>query len=346
MVRISRNRMEYLIAFFIASSYTFSNVKVLSADSNNIFAVLTFLISLFIFDFKSIIGTIFISLVIFFSTLISVFDMDYWVIFIYKMLTTYPILILVNGRCYKQAYNGALHSFITSNVIAIAYLIINQGTQNKFIIYFDVIPRYAALAKEPVSFAFFTLGIYILYFFVNTKYSLKRAFFWYIPIVVAVSSIIVVKLLADVLWKFKKTIYYYWIILIAPLSILGYLLWVNTRISESLTVRVAQYLSILDGVDLVFFGSGFYMTKGSSLNAIPGLFRIYFELGMIFCICLVVLIIFNIYARQLWKHPVLLLAIMFPFLTEAWGAQFVWLIFGFALTYHKRIKFAENVKSL
>ena len=343
MIRISRNRLEYLIAFFIASSYTFSNVKVLSVDLNNIFAVITFLISLFILDYRSIIGTIFISLIIFFSTLNSVFHLEYWVTFIYKMLTTYPILILVNGRCYKQAYTAALHSFIISNVIAIAYLIINQGTQHKFIIYFDVIPRYAALAKEPVSFAFFSLGVYILYFFIDNKFNLKRTLFWYIPILFAVSGMIVVKVLADVLWKFKKAIYYYWIILIVPLSLVGYLLWVNTRISASLTVRVAQYFRILESIDFVFFGSGFYLAKGF-IAGLPGLFRVYFELGIIFCLCLAVVVIFNVYARQLWKYPILLLAILLPFLTEAYGAQFVWMIFGFAFTYHKRIIFEDNMK--
>lgn len=312
----------------------FSNVRLLGLDLNNILTIITFLLSLFVIDYKAVVITLFIGLVILMSTLNNVFNLDYWVTFTYKILTTYPIILLVKRKSYLAAYSGCLHSFILSNILAILYLIINRGTTHKFILYFDVIPRYAALAKEPVSFALFALGIYILGFFVNDRFSLRKSIIWTIPILFAVSGVIVFKFLADILWKFKKRLYYYWILLLLPVSVLFFILWTNTRISDSFTVRMAQYFKILDGTDFIFFGSGFYQAKGF-IAGLPGLFRVYFELGLLFYTVLFLVIIYQIYARHLWREPLLLLAIFFPFLTEAYGAQYVWMIFGFALTYQK-----------
>ncbi len=106
---------------------------------------------------------------------------------------------------------------------------------------------------------------------------------------------------------------------------------------DSFTARVGQYIDLLNGQDYVFFGSGFYQRKGFS-DGLPGLLRVYFELGVIFYVALFVFIIYKVYTRHIWKQPLLLLGIFFPFLTEAYGAQFMWLIFGFALTYKTNTK--------
>lgn len=325
-------KIEYLVAFFIGASFMFSNVRIAGLDLNNFLTITTFLFAVLIVDYKAILITVLIALVILISTLNNIFTVDYWITFVYKATTTYPIVLLVKRKCYDKAYKGCLHSFLLSNSLAILYLIVNKGTTHKFILYFDVIPRYAALAKEPVSFALFTLGLYILFFFCNPKFSFKRAVLFTIPILIAVSGVIMFKFLADVLWKFKKKIYYYWILLLLPVSVIFFTLWTQTRISDSFSVRLAQYFKILEGTDFVFFGSGFYQAKGF-IAGLPGLFRVYFELGIVFYLFLFVTIIYQVYAKRTWKEPMLLLAIFFPFLTEAYGAQYVWMIFGFALTY-------------
>lgn len=338
MNKYSFNKMDYLIAFLIGSSYMFSNVKIYGTDLNNILTILSLIVALAsLIDYDAILMTFIIGLFIFVSTINNANTNEYFYTFTYKISTLYPVILLINRKSYFSTYLACLHCYVLSNLFAILYLIINGGTTHKFILYFDTIPRYAALAKEPVSFAMFTFGIYILSFFINPKFSYKKSILWSLPIVIAISGVIIFKLISDVLWKFKKRFYYYWIIIIIPFAIIFFFLWTNTRMGDSFTARVGQYIDLLNGQDYVFFGSGFYQRKGFS-DGLPGLLRVYFELGVIFYVALFVFIIYKVYTRHIWKQPLLLFGIFFPFLTEAYGAQFMWLIFGFALTYKTNTK--------
>jgi hypothetical protein len=332
------NTNDYLIAFFIGSSFMFSNVKLMGVDLNNVLTILSLFVALTSeIDYDAVLTTFVIGLFVFVSTIINANTLDYFYTFFYKITTIYPVILLINRKAYLSSYIACLHSFILSNLLAILYLIINGGTTHKFILYFDTIPRYAALAKEPVSFAMFTFGTYILSFFINPKFSLKKSFIWTIPIVVAISGVIIFKVVSDILWKFKKRFYYYWVIILIPFAILFFILWTNTRMGDSFSARVGQYLDLLNGQEYVIFGSGFYQRKGFS-DGLPGLLRVYFELGFIFYLTLFITVFYKVYTCHIWKQPLLLLAIFFPFLTEAYGAQFMWLIFGFALTYRNEIK--------
>lgn len=332
------NNTDYIIAFLIGSSFMFSNVKLLGIDLYNILTILSLLVSLTTaIDYEGLLTTFIITIFIFVSTIIHANSFDYYYTFLYKITTLYPVIFLINRKAYLSTYLACLHSFILSNILAILYLIINKGTTHKFILYFDTIPRYAALAKEPVSFAMFTLGIYLLSFFVNPKFSFKKSILWSIPIIIAISGVIIFKFLSDILWKFKKSFYFYWIIILIPFIIFFFILWTNTRLGDSFTARGGQYLDLLNKQDYVFFGSGIYQNRAFS-DGLPGLFRVYFELGVISYITLFITIIYKVYTCHIWKQPVLFLAIFFPFLTEAYGAQFMWLIFGFALTYRDEIK--------
>jgi hypothetical protein len=333
--------IEYIICFFIASSFMFSNVNFDGFNLNNIFAIISVILSLLIFSLTSFLYLIAIAFLILISTLPHANNSSYFIAFIYKLFTLFPVIILVRRRAYFSCYQASLHSFILSNLIAIAYLVINRGSNHTFIIYYDVIPRYAALAKEPSSYAMFAFGLYLLSFFSNSLFYFKKSLLWYIPMIISVSSVFVFKVISDLFWKFKKRIYFNWVFLILPFSIFFFYIWNYTRISQSVLTRLNGYLGLLKGTEFIFFGSGIYQLYGFS-DGLPGLFRVYYELGFVFSLFLFLLIILKIYTLRLWRMPLLYLALLYPFLTEAYGAQFMWLLFGFALTYKGNISHIKN----
>lgn len=319
------DRLMYSLAFCVSSAWFFSNLGKDSFSVGNAITILSIILSLFLARAGDIIVLFVMSVVIFISSIAGVLSSEYFINFSYKILSFLPVVILVKRASINIVYSAVLHSFLLSTLVAILLLIFGYSGP-KFIIYDDVIPRFAALAIEPVSYALGTVVLFIFFLIRYRRASLFDFILFYAPIMVAVSGVVLIKFAIDILIKFK----FKYILLSGPFIFFVVLLLLNeTRAGESIDMRLFLYGEILKTTDNSFWGSGFYSHDGA--KGLPGIARIFFELGLIFFCILVFYYSLLIIKFRLYRWPFLLVGIAIPFITEAYGAPLLWLVSMYCL---------------
>jgi hypothetical protein len=322
---------DFVIAFLLCSAVMFSNVKFSDEISISYFFTIASIILSFLVckksDFKYL---LIIAILILISTMVNFLSTTVMVLYVYKILSIFPVIVLARHGRIDHIYKGALSSFLLSIILAILLIVLGYS-HHKFIVYMDVMPRFAALAIEPVSFALAGLVVYFLYLFAHREHRKKYILLYYLPMITSVSSIILLKILTDALMKLnlKKIILF-----LVPIVFI----YMFTRASDSIEMRLFLYGNILKDMQLIFFGSGFYQTSGS--NGLPGLLRIYYELGLIFFLWTVMLFLYRIINQKLFLNPFLIIGMILPLIVEAYGAPFYWII-TFLIVFRKKKKFIK-----
>ena len=327
------DRLMYLLAFCVSSAWFFSNLgkdsfsvgNTITISVGNTITIFSITLALFLVRAADIIFLFIMSLVILISSIAGALSSGYFINFSYKILSFLPVVILVKRASIDIVYAAVLHSFLLSTLVALLLLMLGYSAP-KFIIYNDVIPRFAALAIEPVSYALGTVVLFIFFLIRHRGASLFVSILFYTPIIAAVSGVVLIKVAID----FLSRIRFKHILLSGPFVFFVILLLLNeTRAGESIDMRLFLYGEILKTTDNSFLGSGFYAHDGA--KGLPGIARIFYELGFIFlCILAFYYSIFIIKFR-LFRWPFLFVGIAIPFITEAYGAPLLWLVSMYCL---------------
>jgi hypothetical protein len=310
-------KVDVIISFLLCSAVMFSNVKFFNETSiSYIFTISSILFSFLICkksDFKYL---FIIAMLILISTIINFFSYTVIVLYVYKLLSIFPVIVLARHGNIIHIYKGALFGFLSSTILAILLIVLGYS-YHKFIIYMGVIPRFAALAIEPVSFALAGLVIFFLYLFAHKKQSKGYSLMYYFPMIVSVSSVTILKILVDAFraLNLKKILFF---------VMLAVFVFIFTRASDSIEMRLFLYGNILKDMPLIFFGSGFYQVTESA--GLPGILRIYYELGFVFLLWISMLFLYRIINQKLILNPFLMIGMVIPLIIEAYGAPFYWII--------------------
>lgn len=259
------------------------------------------------------------------SSIGGILEPEYLTNFFYKIFSFLPVIILVRRATIQTIYSAVLGSFLLSTTIAIVLLVIGYSSP-KFIIYDDVIPRFAGLSIEPVSYALGSVVVYIFLILRSRSASLKISAIFYLPIIAAVSGVVLIKIAIDFLEKakFKNLIFLMLLAVLATPLLLN-----ETRVGDSIATRLYGYTEILKKLDASFLGTGFYSNE--DVKGLPGILRVYFELGPGFLFCLFFFYLGLIVKFRLYRWPFLFMGMALPFLTEAYGTPLLWLVSMFCL---------------
>lgn len=319
------DRLLYLLAFCVASAWFFSNSGRDSFSVGNAITIFSIILSLFLVRVADIMVLFVMSVVIFISSIAGATSADYFINLFYKIFSFLPVVILVKRASVDIIYTAVLYSFLSSTFVAIVLLMLGYAAP-KFIIYDDFIPRFAALAIEPVSYALGTVVLFIFYLILHRSASLFVSTLFYMPVVVAVSGVVLIKVVIDFLNRIK----FKYILLSGPLVFfIIWLLFNETRAGESIDMRLYLYSEILKTTDNAFWGSGFYVHEGA--KGLPGVARIFYELGSVFLFVLIVYYSLLIIKFRLYRWPFLFAGMAIPFITEAYGAPLLWLVSMYCL---------------
>lgn len=325
-----KDKIVYTITFCITSAVMYSNVKLAMGISlGHVFTFVSIIFAVLIARKSDVKYLVIITLVLIVSVLYNLDSYMVWFTSVYKLLTVLPLIVVARRASLSTIYNSAMASFLTSTTLALI-LILAGFSYHKFIIYYDVIPRFAALAIEPVSYAFSALILYFLHIFSHNQLSLRNTILFYIPMVVAVSTVIVVKVMVDIL---RKISILRGVVVFVPGLVIIVLLYLYTRAGDSIDMRLFLYAEQLKGFSPSFFGTGFYLDETAA--GLPGIFRINIELGQIFFLFFIYNICLVVIRKNLLSHPILLIALILPVLTEAYGAPLFWLPF-FLVTFRSQ----------
>jgi hypothetical protein len=307
----------------------FSNVKLGNGLSlGHIFTFLSIFCSLFFCATNDLKRLLVFATLILFSAIYTISSVHSVLIYFYKIASFFPIIVLARRASMKTIYLGSLYSFLISTVLALIFVFLGLY-EHKFIIYYAEIPRFAAFVIEPAGYALASMTLFFLYIFSERRTSWRISLIYYIPIIFAISSVIILKIISDFSYKINAKM-----VMLMPLFILIILLVAdNTRVYDSIDMRVYQYLNIIKDLDLNFFGAGFYNSNDST--GLFGLLRVYIELGAIFFISLILYFSAHIVKRRLYQYPFLIIGLSLPLITETYAAPFLWLIPVLILTRKK-----------
>jgi len=330
----------FLISFLIASSWTFSNVVVFDVQLNHALSIVSALLSVFLIKVKHVIIMLGIGFAIFISTIVNAVNQEYFVTYVYKMLTFTPLVIVSSLMPVFDIYRSVKYSFIFSVIVSVGFYLLTPPAP-KFIIYHGVIPRYAGLSIEPASFALAGLVVYLLYLMTSTKVTTRDSLLSYVPSIVSVSSVILINVLVNVLLRAKNNVRLLFYLIMSFVVVM--ILFKYTRVDASVSARLTQYINNLSQYEWVFFGSGFYLNE--SAKSLPGLFRIPMELGVIFSVLMLLLILKTVICEKIYRAPYLLVGISLPLITEAYGGALLWMFLGIAVL-NKDMEFVTRKRRL
>lgn len=319
------DKLLLMLALLVASAYMYSNAGKDVIPVGNILTIVSIILSIFIVRPIDLLVILVISSLIFLSSLTAAIKLDYWFNFTYKILSFLPVVLLIRSASISIIFKASLFSFMSSTLIAL--ILLGLGLQDdRFIIYQDFIPRFAGLAIEPSTYSIACLSIFILHLLKRRVMPIWITFVYYVPIIFAVSGVVLLKILNDVFIKFKPKFFLISIIFLLPLF---FILYFETRAGHAIETRIMLYEDILASEKIIFFGNGFYMHEGA--KGLPGFFRIYFELGPIFLLAMIIFYILIVIQKKLFRWPFLFIGMVLPFIQEAYGAPFLWLVSGFCL---------------
>lgn len=315
----------YLLAFLVSSAYLFSNAGKDAFAAGNVVSIASILVCIFLLRTIDLLILIILVALIFLSTVTGAAVPGYWVGFTYKILTFLPVIVLIRGASVEIIYRAIFASFLISTLAALTLLAFGFD-DTRFIIYQDVIPRFAGLAIEPSSYAIGGLCVFIFYVLRYRSVSFWKILVFYLPMLSAVSGVVLLKIVVDALIKTKVK---YLLVSASMFIPMFFILYAKTRAGDSIEVRLMLYRDILENQTANWFGTGFYMHEGA--KGLPGLFRIYFELGPLLLIVMITFYLLIIVKHRLLQWSFLLVGITLPFLQEAYGSPLLWLVSGFCL---------------
>jgi hypothetical protein len=255
-----------------------------------------------------------------------------FIFFLTKIFLFTQLYSAINILSTKEVFKISM--FVWSISILVSILMIFFGFANfRYILYPGILPRFAGLAIEPAGFALGTLSLYSLYVLSkkSENFSSSHTFLSYLPFIFAQSSAIVVKILIDLsLLKLIKRKDFLKLLMGFLLGLTALIfLWFNSRLAESIRVRLRIYLEQFKDLKFNIQGRG-YSAQG--LEALPGIIKFPMELGfllfMVYLVCIFIIVLNTRY--KLFSF----LICMIPMLTETYGAVFLWIGFTVLLKRH------------
>lgn len=337
---MNSKKIYYILSSLVASAFFMSNIEGGSAETSsvsvhNYITILSGLCAVPLIRTKEFIYIAVTTIVVVLSTIVNAVDLSYWINLTYKILSFLPVVVLALRCSSNVIYQSSLIVFLSSTLIALVLLALGMDNA-RFILYPDIIPRFAGLVIEPGGYALGAIAIYFFRFLTELSPSRKFDVFSYVPLLVSGSSSVILRILAD----FLKLKIFTKILSFVFFLFAIYYIFESTRVGLSIWFRLNQYMEFLDNYPFYIFGGGVYMIEQA--RGVPGIVRIFVELGAVFSILLLIFLSITA-ARLIVKDcTFLIVGLMLPFVQEAYLTAFLWLLV-LKIIVHSQSRIASNV---
>jgi hypothetical protein len=325
-VKYIQNQSASYYLMLIAASAMFSNVWGEDGQLNglkfyNYVSILSLAFVIFIYDLRSYltaIGLVFFIMLSLGFGINAPLGNDFGsmiipAVKIFILVGLYRALKIINV---DKVFKLFFWVWTTSVVFSVVLIILGQD-DFRYILYPGSPPRFAALSIEPAGFALATLSLYAIFLRSNYRILKRNKILFYIPFVLAQSSAIILKIILDFFSPKKRAIT---ALLSSAIALtLIFLVFVNTRVAESIIVRLHLFEKSLQEMNLNFFGYGY---SDPNFISFPGLVKFPIELGLsmfLLYITLSAYIIINS-DRKFFSF----FCSIIPMITETYGAIFFW----------------------